>query len=221
MRDTPMQRICSELTEKLLKSLDKEYNVSKGGVWCVAARCTAPSPWSVRANGYRPTLDPPCAVLLPVPVTCARVPARVTACMCMARVYVPRVYVCVCMCPRKRGGRDDPRECMSVAAATAVVAVAPRRAVPRDQPDQPHCSSLRLKESTEMRRTTVRAHCRVLRMASARSLGSLRTLARSLARTHTRTRSSAAVVFVRGGRKSKREREREQAGEKKDESGVT
>ncbi|KYN03887.1 PREDICTED: mediator of RNA polymerase II transcription subunit 26 [Cyphomyrmex costatus] len=27
MRDTPMQRICSELTEKLLKSLDKEYNV--------------------------------------------------------------------------------------------------------------------------------------------------------------------------------------------------
>lgn len=37
MRDTPMQRICSELTEKLLKSLDKEYNVSKGGVWCVAA----------------------------------------------------------------------------------------------------------------------------------------------------------------------------------------
>ncbi|XP_011881252.1 PREDICTED: mediator of RNA polymerase II transcription subunit 26 isoform X2 [Vollenhovia emeryi] len=27
MRDTPMQRYCSELTEKLLKSLDKEYNV--------------------------------------------------------------------------------------------------------------------------------------------------------------------------------------------------
>jgi len=49
---------------------------------------------SVRANGYRATLDPPCAVLLPVPVTCARVPARVTACVRVyARVYV-RAYVC-------------------------------------------------------------------------------------------------------------------------------
>jgi len=111
MRDTPMQRICSELTEKLLKSLDKEYNVSKGGVWYVAARCTAPSPWSVRANGYRPTLDPPCAVLLPVPVTCARVPARVTACMCW-RVYMCRAYTCACVCVP-----------VSVAAATTPASV--------------------------------------------------------------------------------------------------
>lgn len=80
MRDTPMQRYCSELTEKLLKSLDKEYNVSKGGVMCRGKMHRAVSV-SVRANGYRATLDPPCAVLLPVPVTCARVPARVTACV--------------------------------------------------------------------------------------------------------------------------------------------
>lgn len=155
---------------------------------------------SVRANGYRPTLDPPCAVLLPVPVTCARVPARVTACMCMARVYVPRVYVCVCMCPRKRGGRDGPRECMSVAAATAVVAVAPRRVAPRDEP---YCSSLRLTKSTEMRRMTANGGPRSARTAahyvwSLRSFPRLppdprsfvRSLARSLARTLARARLS-------------------------------
>lgn len=74
MRDTPMQRYCSELTEKLLKSLDKEYNVSKAEGCCAVLYSRREMPHravsvSVRANGYRATLDPPCAVLLlPVPV---------------------------------------------------------------------------------------------------------------------------------------------------------
>lgn len=67
---------------------------------------------SVRANGYRATLDPPCAVLLPVPVTCARVPARVAACascVCVYAVCLPVRVVAwrprVCECRRGHGRR--------------------------------------------------------------------------------------------------------------------
>lgn len=96
MRDIPMQRYCSELSEKLLKSLDKEYNVSKAVV-CRGEMHRAVSV-SVRANGYRATLDPPCAVLLPVPVTCAREP-RLCVLMCVcgsvaAATAAARVYEC-------------------------------------------------------------------------------------------------------------------------------
>lgn len=83
MRDSPMQRSCSELTEKLLKSLDKEYNVSKAECGVSRGEMHRAVSVSVRANGYRATLDPPCAVLLPVPVACARVLLCVCHCTCV------------------------------------------------------------------------------------------------------------------------------------------
>lgn len=127
VRDPPMQKYCSELTERLLKSLDKEYNVSKAEYGASRGEMHRAVSVSVRANGYRATLDPPYAVLLPMCQWRARecLAACLCVCMCVCLCSAGRVYVYMCVCGGARAKRATAaaiRACMSIAAAATAAA---------------------------------------------------------------------------------------------------
>jgi len=117
MQDSPMQRNCSELNEKLLKSLDKEYNVSKAE--CGVSRWDAPRRLRVRTrkrlSGH------------------SRSPVRrVAACTSSVRecsVVCVSIYVCVCMCS-------------SVAATTGAIVWVSPLPPPRLRPSSPSCGTV-------------------------------------------------------------------------------
>lgn len=104
-----MQRYCSELTEKLLKSLDKEYNVSKAE--CGVSRRDAPRRLRVRTrkrlSGHSRSpvrgLAAACTSDVrecPLRCPCVRVVAW--------RPRRPRVYECRrCRCRRRRRRRHS------------------------------------------------------------------------------------------------------------------